>query len=228
MDYENLLIIGTSHIAKQSLYDIDHAYDSINPDIVCIELDRQRLYSLFSDKKKSIDYRAIRKVGIKGFLFALIGSWISKRLGKRVGMMPGDEMKHAVNKAKQRDASIYLIDRNIQVTLRRLKFTWRERWNLLKDIFMGIFGMFGKSMRMDLSKVPANDLIGKIIERVKVRYPSLYRVLIHERDKHMANRLIRIMKKYPDSNILAVVGAGHKQGMLKIIKEKWDKIEVIN
>jgi pheromone shutdown protein TraB len=58
------------------------------------------------------------------------------------------------------------------------------------------------------------------MKEVKVRYPNLYRVLVTERNKIMAVNLFKIMKEHPDKKILAVVGAGHAEDMMKIIEGK--------
>jgi len=47
MKYRDLTIIGTSHIAKQSLDEVERAINVEKPDIIALELDRRRLYSLF-------------------------------------------------------------------------------------------------------------------------------------------------------------------------------------
>ena len=54
---------------------------------------------------------------------------------------------------------------------------------------------------------------------VKKRYPNLYLVLVHERNIYMARNLIGLMKQYPDEKIVAVVGAGHEEAMMNIIKQ---------
>jgi pheromone shutdown protein TraB len=45
-------------------------------------------------------------------------------------------------------------------------------------------------------------------------------VLVTERNKIMAVNLFKIMKEHPDKKILAVVGAGHAEDMMKIIEGK--------
>ena len=44
--YKNIFIIGTSHIARQSINDIKKRFSELNPDIVCVELDHKRLHAL--------------------------------------------------------------------------------------------------------------------------------------------------------------------------------------
>lgn len=234
MDFENLKIIGTSHIAEQSIKEIDRAFKSIEPDIVAVELDINRLHSLLAPpKERKVNYRAISKVGFTGFVFALLGSWMSKKLGKIVGMEPGADMKRAVELAKKRKLDVALIDQDIQITLRKFsaRFSGKEKRRFFADIFNGIF--FRKRQikrygldKLDLTKIPEEKVIEKMMEYVKVRYPSVYKTLIEERNEIMARRLVKIMKQNPEKKIIAVVGAGHREGMLEIIKDRWNRIEI--
>ena len=41
-----------------------------------------------------------------------------------------------------------------------------------------------------------------------------------ERNDVMANNLAQLITKYPNEKILAVIGAGHEEEMMKLIKEK--------
>jgi pheromone shutdown protein TraB len=75
--------------------------------------------------------------------------------------------------------------------------------------------------------VPDEKTLEKLIDIVKQTYPELYNVLIDDRNKHMVKRLILISKRYPDKHIVAIVGAGHKKGMLEYLNSMYDKIEVI-
>ena len=53
MGIENLTIIGTSHIAKQSIEEIKNSVAETKPDIIALELDNKRLYALIHEKKSS-------------------------------------------------------------------------------------------------------------------------------------------------------------------------------
>jgi len=224
MKFKNLIIVGTSHIAKQSMREVEEAVSNNKPDIIAIELDRRRFIALMHKKKGKKDrirLRDIRRIGVKGYLFSLIGGYIQKKLGKIVGVVPGSDMKKAIKLAKKNNLQIALIDQDIEVTLKKFSksFTWREKWHIVADIFKGIF--FRKNVvQFDLSKVPDEQVIKKMMKEVKVRYPNLYRVLVTERNKIMAVNLFKIMREHPDKKILAVVGAGHAEDMMKIIEGK--------
>ena len=116
-------------------------YKKEKPDIVAVELDKKRLYSLFKEKESKIRIYDITRVGIKGFIFSLVGAWAEKKLGKIVGVAPGSEMKKAVMLARKRDIKIALIDQDIEITLKRFSesLTWKEKWNFLADIVKAFF-----------------------------------------------------------------------------------------
>ncbi|MDP7458204.1 MAG: TraB/GumN family protein, partial [Candidatus Woesearchaeota archaeon] len=189
MKYKNLTIIGTSHIAKQSLDEVKEEIETNKPDIVAIELDKNRLQALFQKKKERISISSIRRIGLKGYVFALIGAWAEKKLGEYVGVSPGSEMKKAVRLAKKHNSKIALIDRDIEKTLKRFSETlsWKERWNFLVDIVSAPFKR--KKLEFDLTKVPDKKVIKKLINQVKERYPNIYKVLISERNRVMAANL---------------------------------------
>ena len=121
--YKNLYIVGTSHISPQSLKQVEYILLKIRPEIIALELDRKRLPALLGQKKKSLKLSDIRKVGLKGFLFNLIGAYAEKRLGKITGIKPGSEMKKAIEIAKSLGSKIALIDQDIEITLKTVSYT---------------------------------------------------------------------------------------------------------
>ena len=130
MEYRNLTLLGTSHIAQQSIDAVKKAIENGKPDIIAIELDEKRLKTILSSKKSGrIRLRDIRKIGIKGYLFSLLGEWVERKLGEQVGVKPGTEMLTAVKLAKQQGKILALIDQPIEITLRRLNnaIGWKEK-----------------------------------------------------------------------------------------------------
>ena len=220
MKYKNLTIIGTSHIAKQSLKEVENSIEEKKPEIVAVELDAKRFYALTHKQKGRIRLYDIRRVGVKGFLFSLIGAWVERKLGQIVNVEPGAEMRLAIKLAKKHQLRVALIDQDIEVTLRKLSksLSMRERWNFVVDIFKAVI-LRKKEVEFDLTKVPEKKLIKSLINQVKKRYPNIYNVLVKERNDIMANKLRQLMENHPEQNILAIVGAGHEEDMVKIIRK---------
>ena len=226
MKYGNLTIIGTSHIAKQSLDDVTKEIEEGKPDIVALELDKRRFYGLFC-KPGKIRIYDIKRIGIKGFIFSLIGAWAEKKLGKIVGVSPGSEMKKAAELAKKNKMKIALVDQDIEITLKRFSkaLTWKEKWNFVADIAKAV--VFRKKVvEFDLTKVPSKKVIKKLVNKVKDRYPNIYKVLIEERNYVMAQNIKNVMAQNPDKKILAIIGAGHEDDILELLKSssRWNYI----
>jgi len=221
MRYKNLIVIGTSHIASQSLDEVKKVIKEEKPDIIALELDKKRLAALVSKKRSKLRWKDIMRIGVKGYLFSLIGAYVEKKLGAKVGVSPGSEMLSAFKLAKKAKANVALIDQDIEITLRRFSdaLTWREKWNFFVDLFKAL--IFRKSdITFDLSKVPSNKIINKLMKQVKKRYPNIHKVLVVERNKVMARNLANIHFKFPESKIIAIVGAGHESAIIKLFKQE--------
>ena len=232
MNYKNLTIIGTSHIAQQSINDITKAFEEMKPEIVVLELDKNRLYGLIHGVKK-VSFKDMGKLGFAGFIFALIGSYAQKKLGNIVGVAPGSDMLAAFRMAKKHNSQIYLVDQDVRITLKRLskEFTFREKMRVISDIFMGIFFKKRELKKyginnFDLKKVPEKRIIEKMLKAVKKRYPNLYKVLVEERNDYMASKIARLMYTNNNKKIVAVVGAGHEDDLINLIQKK--RIDIIN
>lgn len=223
MKYQNLEIIGTSHIARQSLEDVRKAIEEGKPEVVALELDIKRYFALTKKPKKGegSGFKAVFEIGIKGYLFSLIGAWAEKKLGEIVNVEPGSEMLLAIKLAKKNKINIALIDQDIEITLKRFSKTlsWKEKWNFVVDLFKGAI-LRKKEVEFDLSKVPEHEIIEKMIKLVKKRYPNIYKVLIEERNKVMALNLSKVMLQNPEKRILAIVGAGHEKEIIELIKNQ--------
>jgi len=226
LKYKNLSVIGTSHIAKQSILEVKEAIEK-KPDIVAVELDQNRLKAVMQKKKPKLRLRDILKIGIVGFIFALMGSWAQKKLGSIVGVKPGAEMLTAVRLARKNKIDVALIDQDITITLARLSraVTWKEKLRFPYDIIKAIFFRKREMKRLgveslDLSKVPEKKIIKILTKELKEKYPNVYNVLVKERNMFMAMRLLKIIDKYPSKKIVAVVGAGHEEELMKIIAMK--------
>ena len=219
--YKNLLLIGTSHIAIESVKEVENKILETKPDVVALELDRPRLQGLLQKKKPSghISIKDIRRIGVKGVLFAMVAAWVEKTLGNYVGVKPGSEMVSAFHAAHKVSARVALVDQDISVTVKRLSsgFSWREKWNLFVDLIKG-FVFRKKEISFDLHKVPSQKIVDELIGKVKKRYPTLYRVLVKERNEVMAKNLYSLMQKF--ENIIAVVGAGHEEELIALIKKE--------
>lgn len=223
----NVVLVGTSHIAQESVKNVAAVIEHFSPCIVGIELDRQRFYALLEDHRQRYlpSFQNIRRFGIKGTLFALVASAVSEKLAKMVRARPGDDMRSALQAAKKHQLTIALLDQPLHITLHRFSaaITWKEKWHFLIDVLSGIFFPQRELRRygldqFDLRKVPSTEVIKQLLAHVKERYPNVYRVLIDERNRSMVRQIRKFQQKYPHQIILAVIGAGHEEGIKALLE----------
>jgi pheromone shutdown-related protein TraB len=227
---DNVKIIGTSHIAQGSVDEIKAAVTAWKPDIVAIELDLQRASALMAEEKSKVSLAMILKIGVKGYLFAKIGQFVQQKLGKVVGVSPGSEMKAAMELTRKEKLEIAFIDQPIQITLKKFSkyLTWKEKFRFVYDMLKGL--LFPKKQikalgldQFDLTKVPGKEVIKKMMNMMKKTYPNVYRALVSDRNKYMVKNIVKLLRKNPGKKILVVVGAGHQEGMEKLLL----KVEVV-
>src|SRR3989344_1570471 len=218
---KNLYLIGTSHIAKQSVEEVERVILEKKPKIVALELDKRRFFAMMHPQKRKMRFKDISKIGFKGFIFQLIGYWAEKKLGNMVGVPPGSEMKKAAETAIKVRADLALIDEDIEQVLKRFskRVTWREKGRFVKDILFSFLPTKNK-IKIDLTKVPEEKLIKKLTSEVRKKYPSFYKTIIEERNIYMAKNLYKLMQLKKEEVIVAVVGAGHEKELIELIKHE--------
>ena len=213
----NIYLLGTSHVAEESVKQVKKYFNEINPDMMAVELDKNRLYALQHNVKRPKNLDLLRQLGLGGFLFFVFGEFAQKKIGKILKINPGTDMLTAFNIARKNNINIALIDRDIQITLRRFSKNFKFK-ELIKIIF-SVFKKSPKKQKIDLKKVPTDELIEFALSELKNNFPSMYKVLVHERDIYMARKLVALSLIYPNKKILAVVGAGHVKGMSNQIEK---------
>ena len=128
-------------------------------------------------------------------------------------------MKEAVKIARREKIEIVLIDQDIEVTLQRLSkaITWKEKFNFLADLFKALF-IRKNEIEFDLTTVPDKKIIRKLTSSLKERYPNFYKVLIEERNAVIAHNIRKLMMSN-SKKILVILGAGHVDEVLELVKE---------
>ena len=214
----NIYVLGTSHISIESIREVKSTFKEFDPDIIALELDPLRFQALLAKKQKRSFTKEIQFFGVRGFLLTLVLGYIEKKLGERVKIKPGTEMLTAIKLARENKKDIALIDQNIKLTIHNLsKISFREKSRVFFDILRVPF-MNKKNVKIDLTKVPKEEFIENILKSVKIRYPGIYKALIGDRNKILAKNLNKLKKEKEGRKILAIIGAGHKKEVEKLIE----------
>jgi pheromone shutdown-related protein TraB len=210
---ENLKIIGTAHVSKESIEEVKEAIITNQPDVVAVELDINRYQNMMAEKngekKQDVNIRDV----IKGdklsiFLVSMFLSYLQRKIGDDLGVKPGSEMIAAIETAEEIGAKVALIDRDISVTLKRAlnKMSFLEK---AKFVYGILASFFSKDEIDDVESIKDGDTLNEVMGYFKEMSPKAYDVLVTERDAYMAH----ILQDINDENVVVVVGAGHKKGI---------------
>ncbi len=220
MKYLNLTVIGTSHIAEDSVSRVRETILTEKPGIVAVELDHARLHALLSEEKPRFSLAMLKVMGVTGFVFFAIAGFLQRRLGKMIGAVPGEEMKTAVRTAQESKIRVALIDQPLNITMNSLsRISGWEKLKLARDFMLGIAGIGTEKVKFDLTKTPSSKFVAMAMKQLREKYPGLYKALVSDRNEYMARALARIMTLEPQSQIVAVVGAGHEEEIVKLVKK---------
>ena len=119
-----ITLIGTAHMSRESTDLVGRVIREERPDTVCVELCQSRYESI--TKKNRWQNTDLLKVirGKKAFLLLsnLMLVYFQRKIGRQLGVKPGEEMVRAIEAAEAIGARIHMVDRDIRVTLSR---TWR-------------------------------------------------------------------------------------------------------
>lgn len=207
-----IVLIGTAHVSKESIAEVKNEIESLKPDCVAVELDEKRYNSMMDPESwKNLDIVKVLKRR-EGFLMLanLVLSSFQKRMGKNVGVKPGDEMLAAINCAKENNILFTLVDRPIQVTLRR---AWAKNslWGKCKLLASMIASAFDNEeiSEDEIEKLKSGNEMDSMMKELSEYLPSVKEVLIDERDRYLASHIW----ESEGNTIVAVLGAGHLPGV---------------
>ncbi len=215
---KEVILVGTAHVSEESAELVARVINDEHPDTVCVELCESRYQSMTqSNAWKDTDLIKVIKEK-KAFLLLsnLMLASFQKKIGKKLGIKPGQEMLEAIKAADAVGATIHLADRDVRTTLSR---AWRLMglWTKMKLLGQLItsFGEAGSITKEDIEAMKQRDMLETLLAEIGDLLPELRMVLIDERDQYLTEKI----RTAPGSRIVAVVGAGHVPG----IKKNWDQ-----
>ncbi len=223
LDGREIFLVGTAHVSQESVDLVQQVIANEKPDCVCVELDDKRYKALSGRKRwESLDLKEIiKKKQLSTLLVNLILSSYQKKLGMQLGVMPGAELLQATREAEKHSIPVSLCDRDVRVTLRR---AWHEtsffkKGYLLATLLVSLFDTT-EITEEKLEELKKKDVLSELMAELGEAMPVLKKVLIDERDIYLAEKIkMSIGKK-----LVAVVGAGHVEGIKKKIGEDHSKV----
>lgn len=219
-------LLGTAHVSAQSVEDVKMIIPAIQPDTICVELCEARLKSIRDREswKKMDIFKILKEKKVPLLIAQLMMSSFYRKLGKELEVTPGAEMIQGVTEAEERNISLVLADRNIEITLRRIwgLLGFWQRMNFLSTVLVSLFS---KAEDIDTEMVESlknKDHLETALEEFADQFPGIRRPLIDERDIYLAEKI----KSAPGQKVLAVVGAAHVPGIVRRFEESHNLDEI--
>lgn len=222
-DGRDIYLVGTAHVSLQSVEEVRRVIDELQPDTVCVELDKTRHESMVDPSRWSkLDiFQVIKQKKVLMLMASLALSVYQRKIGNKLGVKPGAEMLAACEKATEINAELVLADRDIQATLKR---TWAalSLWSKAKIIGLLMTAMTSPNDEFTeerIEELKQHDTLNEALAELAAFLPQLKTPLIDERDQYLMSSI----REAPGKKIVAVVGAAHVQGMVKHLNSEVDR-----
>jgi pheromone shutdown protein TraB len=201
-----LVLVGVGHVfdLKEQIRTVVHEFV---PTVVALELDKERFMALLSRNRG--------ESGSSGLNFA---ARFQERIAAQFGVQAGSEMLAAAEAAKDINAQLALIDRPMAWVrgelLRRLSF--EEKVKLVLALLASPF-VRRKTVERELKRYEEEG--ESYIEQLGKDFPTIKRVLLDERNGHMARMLRKMVEEQEGAKVMAFVGDGHVTGIARLLDD---------
>jgi pheromone shutdown protein TraB len=191
---DGITLVGTAHILKSSVVEVEEAIRRIRPAKVLVELDAGRLKALQDPEawQNTDIFRVLRERKQHLFLLQLYLAAMQAQMGRETGVSPGADMLRGVQVAEEVGAEVVLIDRDVAITLRR-GFGAMGLWSRLRlfwKVWMELLTPADPNAPPpDLETVMKSDAITEMTEQFAKFAPEIKTALIDERDEFMASHI---------------------------------------
>jgi len=213
-----VLLLGSAHVVDLS-EPLRRVLSGRVLDAIAVELDAERAQALMSPDGPG------RGRG-SAPLFARLWGVLQRRLGTEIGAgVPGAEMKVAIEVARARAVPVFFIDDPLRVTLANLvrSMPFKERVTLLVSAVVGLF-IPARVVDREMDRYAESpEAYTEELRRVS---PTTARVLLDDRNEHMAERLVSL-RQHGYGRLAAVVGDAHLEGLRSALGRRGLPTEVV-
>lgn len=222
-----IILLGTAHVSRESVEDVQLAIQKEKPDAVLIELDEGRAKNLKDpDHWKHMDIVQVIRSGKIYLLFSsILLSIFQKKMGDRLTSAPGAEFKKAIELSENKEIDHYFIDREIRITLKR---AWQSvgffgKLRLMGELISSLF-VSEKMEKDDIEKLKEKDALQTVLDSLPPSFRRIREIVIDERDQYMAQKVrdVTLNSAKKHKRVLVIVGAGHLRGLEEALQREHD------
>lgn len=208
-----LVLIGAGHVFEIGA-PIRHLIHTERPAVVALELDKDRYQGLLQRERggqpTAAEIKKIPRVyrGLAKFQESVADSF---------GVRPGQEMLVAAKTAHEVGAKVALIDRHAQSVVRDAfkRMRMREKIRFFWLAFVSALPSKKKgNIEAEIQRYQQNP--ERYLDELGKEFPTIKKVLIDERNDHMAEKLRALVREH--GSVVAVVGDGHVPGLVRMLE----------
>ncbi|MCP1728384.1 pheromone shutdown-related protein TraB [Natronospira proteinivora] len=218
-------LLGTAHVSRASAEEARQMAGETRFDAVAVELCETRRQAMRDPEHLAkLDLFQVFREGKAGMVAATLalGAY-QRRLSEQLGSEPGAEMRWAEDAARERQAPVWLVDREVGITLRRVYRSqkWWQRLPMIAGLFTSLLSR-EKVDAQQIEQLKEGDVVESSFRELAEQSPALHRTLVEERDHYMAQRLLSELENSESRprEVLVVVGAGHLKGLADALKNQ--------
>ncbi|MBL8032141.1 MAG: TraB/GumN family protein [Leptospiraceae bacterium] len=222
-----VILLGTAHVSRESVEDVQRAIEKEKPDSVLIELDDGRAKNLRDpDHWKHMDIVKVIRSGKIYLLFSsILLSIFQKKMGDRLTSAPGEEFRRAIEISSERGIAHHFIDREIRITLKRAwqSVGWWGKMRLMSELLASLF-VSEKMEKDDIENLKEKDALQSVLDSLPPSFRRIREIIIDERDQYMAQKVreLTLDAKDKPKRALVVIGAGHLRGIEEALQNEHD------
>ncbi|CAD5903218.1 TraB/GumN family protein [Carnobacterium maltaromaticum] len=216
---KELILIGTNHASIVSPILVRKTIENENPDTVCIELDETRYQNYLNENRwEDMDVvQVIKEKKVILLLAQLFYGALQKKMAKLMkSEKAGQDMSQAITSAQESGANIELVDRDIQITLKKMwnSLTFWQRLILPYHVLSST----DLEEEQDLTVLYNSDVVDTAFLSLKEKLPGPYEELVTNRDSYLSMKI----KNASGKKIVAVVGRAHLDGIIEKLDQDFD------
>ena len=217
-----ITLLGTAHVSQTSADTVASLLETGAYNAVAVELCPSRYNALIEpDSLAKMNLMEVFRQGKAAMVMAnlAMGAY-QQRIADQFGIQPGAEQRMAISQARDKGLPVLLIDREIGTTLKRTahNLPWWKRWTLFSGLILSLFSKEDVNEE-EIEQLKQGDMLETTFSEFAHDRQDLYQPLIAERDEYMAARLLEEVRNNQHESILAVIGAGHLNGIARQLQQ---------
>lgn len=220
-----VLLVGVAHVLDLEA-GLDRVLGGFSPRALAVELDADRaalLAERVQERNSGGTGQRAQGSGQGAPLMLRMWAHLQDRFAADMGGVPGEEMLQAAAFAKKRELPCFLVDDPLSQVAPRLlgSLSGKEKVRLLVSTAVALF-IPTKLIQGEIEEYSSHR--DEYLDVMRQQYPTVTRVLLDERNEHMAGRIGGLARTY--GRVAAVVGDAHVLGLSKVLSGGGLKVEL--